>query len=260
MKIKIPSCRPSILAAISLLLMGFTGLNGKSLVLPVEAIDDAATMTAKEFNDKHQGIDVSGYYPDDPGYYVGYTHENLTFYFGPLEEYIEAIEWKDKLTAVREDVVYKRPTLGSSEVVIYNLTLETIEEHGRSMKQEAAGRGGSSSGEIGQMTGQSGQTGDQGQESGIIIVQNQTGQEQGQKGGQSGRGQQGSPIIQIPGQQGQQSGQGQSSSGGSSSNSSGGSTGSSGSSGGGSSSSNSSGGGGGGKPSWWEMIKGIFGG
>ena len=242
-------------AAVSLF-MAFTSLNAKSIVLPVEAIDDTASMSAEEFNQKHQGIDVSGYYPDDPGYYVAYTHENLTYYFGPLDEYIEAINWKDKLAAVREEVIYKRPTLGSSEVVIYNFSLETIEEHGRNMKQEEeAGRNGSSRGEFGQMTGQSGQTGDLGQESGILLPQGQSGQQQGQNGqqqgqmgSQSGSGQQGSPIFQLPGsQQSQQSGQS-------------GSSGSSSSSGGGSSGGGSSSSSGGGKPSWWQIIKGIFGG
>ncbi len=261
MIIKTPIYHLGVFLPVSLL-MGLTCLNGKSIVLPVEAIEDAATMKAEEFNQKHQGIDVSGYYPDDPGYYIGYTHENLTYYFGPLEDYPEAANWKYKLDAVREEVIYERPTLASSETVIYNFTLETIEEHGRSMQEEATGNG-SSSGEFGEQIqiveqGQDGQSGNQ--------------QEQGQKGSESGGGQEGVPILQIPGEQGQQSGESGSSgnsgssaggsSGGGSSSSSGGSSGggssSSSSSGGGSSS--SGGGGGGGKPSWWEMIKGIFGG
>jgi len=245
----------SVSLGVVCLFFGYAFLQGKALVLPVEAIDDTAKLSAEEFNKKHTGIDISGYYPDDPGFYVSYTHENLTYYFGPLEEYIEAINWKDKLVAVREEVIYERPSLSSSEIVIYNFSLEVIEEQGRKMK-EGEGSDGSSNGEFGQMVGQPGQDAEQGQESGIFLPQggaqsDQSGQQQGQSGSQEGQrgsssGQQGIQIIQFPGQQ--QSGQ--------SSNSSS----SSGSSSGGSGSSSGGGGGGGGKPSWWEIIKGIFGG
>ncbi len=273
--IKISTTQRIIYFVLLPLISGITLLNGKSLVLPVEAIEDTGKLSAEEFSKRHAGIDVSGYYPDDPGYYIAYTHENLTYYFGPLEEYIEAIQWKDKLSAIREDVIYERPSLGSSEIVIYNFTLETIEEHGRNM-QNAAGSDGSTDGESGQMAGMPGQEGSEGQESGILIPeggqqQGQTGSQQGQQGSQAG-GQQnqqgGVQVMQLPsGQQGQQSGQStssqrSSSSSGNPSSSSSSSNSSSSSSSSSNSSSSSSGGGSGqpSSPSWWEIIKGIFGG
>ncbi len=270
------------LFGVSLLMMGLATSQAKSVVLPLEAIIDSATFRAKEFNEKYTGIDVSGYYPDDPGYYISYKHKNLTYYFGPVETYEEAVDWKSKLDRVRQEIVYQRPSLASHEVVIYNFSLETIEGAGRKLR-EGNEDSNASGGETYEIAAQPGEQGQGGQDSGLIIIQDggdgqsdQPGQNQGDPGSQQGQqgskvgqqGQQGIQIIQSSGQ-GQKSGQGSkggettsssnSKSGSSSSNSS--ASGSSSSNGSGSSNSSGGGGGGGGeKPSWWQVLKGIFGG
>ena len=161
---------------------------------------------------------------------------------------------------MREDIVNQRPTLASHEVVIYNFSLEIIEDAKNDLK---AGKGsdGSSSSANELLIGQpgAGEQG-QGQDSGLLIPQVgadgqsiQLGQQQAQSGSQGGRkgsssGQQGIQIIQSSGQ------------GSNSSSSSSGRGSSSGSSSGESDSSSGGGSGSGGKPSWWQIIKGIFGG
>lgn len=107
-------------------LLADVSLLGKSVILPVEVIDDSADLTAEEFNSQHPGIDVSGYIPDEEGYYIEYTHENLTYYFGPIDQYEEAIVWKDKLMVIREEVISARLTLQKSEVRIYHFNHEIL--------------------------------------------------------------------------------------------------------------------------------------
>lgn len=111
-------------------------LAARALVLPVEAIDDAARLSAGEFSRRYPGIDVTGYFPDEEGFYINYNHQDLDYYFGPLDDYNEAIRWKDRLMVVREEVVSLRPSLGSSDVTIYEFTYDMFDKNDRCTRRK----------------------------------------------------------------------------------------------------------------------------
>ena len=136
-------------------------LAARALVLPVEAIDDAARLSAAEFTRRYPGIDVTGYFPDEEGIYINYNHQDLNYYFGPLDDYNEAIRWKDRLMVVREEVVSLRPSLGSSDVTIYEFTYDMFD------KKDGSGDGDGGAGVMaagGDEMGQGGQEGKAGQQ------------------------------------------------------------------------------------------------
>lgn len=117
----------------------------KSVILPVEAIEDSATMSAEEFENAHPGIDISGYIPDEEGYYVKYSHENLNYYFGPVDVYLEAVLWKDKLAAIVENVTAVRLTLQNSELEIYHFDhemLKVVQSEMKKRRQDGNGTSG----------------------------------------------------------------------------------------------------------------------
>ncbi|AWT59912.1 MAG: hypothetical protein DF168_01109 [Candidatus Moanabacter tarae] len=116
--------------------------SAKSIILPVEAIEDSATMSAEEFESAHPGIDISGYIPDEEGYYVKYSHENLNYYFGPVDIYLEAVLWKDKLAAIVESVTAVRLTLQKSELEIYHFDHEMLKVVQSEMKKRRQDRNG----------------------------------------------------------------------------------------------------------------------
>ena len=224
-------------------------LAAKALVLPVEAIDDAARLSADEFTRQYPGVDVTGYFPDEEGFYINYNHDDLDYYFGPLDDYNEAIRWKDRLMVVREEVISLRPSLGSSDVTIYEFTYDLFD------KNDGSGDGASVMAVGADVMGQGGQEGQQGKQGvslGQEISHGQLGQrgQQGQMRQQGQQGQRGFPVFQLPGQSGSRSASNSSGSPSSSSKNSQSSS---------SSSSRSSSSGGGSSMPWWQLIRSIFG-
>ena len=207
------------LVAFFLILIPAATLPAKSVILPVEAIEDSADLSAGDFESMYPGIDVSGYIPDEEGYYIRYSHENLTYFFGPIDEFGEAVLWKDKLEVIRTDVISMRLTLQKSEISIYHFNHEMLMAAKEEMERRKQGAEGSQSGVAGgtEEASQSGQgeegeyiimsqdSGQQGQDSGLFGQTTEQlgemGEQQGQQGQESQRGQQGQEI-QI-GQMGQ---------------------------------------------------------
>ncbi|MCC5804979.1 MAG: hypothetical protein JJU00_01505 [Opitutales bacterium] len=93
-------------------------------VLPVEAIDASATMRAADFNEAFPGVRATPDVLGVPGYFVVYEHENLRYYFGPVNGFGEARVWEDRLLAIRGDVVAQRPALATSRVYLYRFDYE----------------------------------------------------------------------------------------------------------------------------------------
>lgn len=168
------------------LLFSGVSLSAKSVILPVEAIDESAELTAEEFNNLYPGIDVSGYLPDEEGYYVEYTHENLTYYFGPVDQYEEAIKWKEKLLAIREAVISTRLTLQKSEVRIYHFNHEMLAQARAEIERRQAAAGNWQTGVASEGYEATGESGEQGREGDLVIVDRESG-EKGQKSGLFGR-------------------------------------------------------------------------
>lgn len=188
----------SILGA---LLFSNVSLSAKSVILPVEAIDESAELTAEEFSSLYPGIDVSGYLPDEEGYYVEYTHENLTYYFGPVDQYEEAIEWKEKLMAIREAVISARLTLQKSEVRIYHFNHEMLAQAKAEIERQQAAAGNWQTGVASEGYEATGEDGEQGREGNLVIVDRESG-EKGQKSGLFGRDSQELSELEQKSQQG----------------------------------------------------------
>ena len=191
-------------------------LSAKTLILPIEAITDSGTLSAEDFRKKYPGIDVTGSVPSEEGFYVHYAHGNLNYYFGPLDDYGEALEKKLELGEIREAVLYEAPELGDGTIEIFEYSYE--------MFSEANAPG--AEGEEGSMPGQSGesdapwenspegdtigaQPGESGQKIGQIGQQGQAGSQQ-QAGfpqfpQSSQNSQQGGSPSNQQGQQGQRS-------------------------------------------------------
>ena len=91
-------------------------LSAYTVVFPTSAIEAAWELNADEFKEEFPGIDFTDPELTDEGWYVRYRHENLTYFFGPIESQGEAYQHEGKMHELRNDVVAKRPALGTSEV------------------------------------------------------------------------------------------------------------------------------------------------
>ena len=199
------------LLAIFVLPLGPLSTNAATMILPVEAIPDSGWMRKDDFRNRYPGIDISGDVPTEVGYYVRYVHDELTYFFGPIDTYSEAMEHLEKMEIIREDVIYERPPLRESTVDIYHFSFEKF--GGLESLEKGLGEGlevaeGEVSGEGSETGGGQGADGqDAGAEGGQIgeFSASQLGEMTGGAQGQDGRqGQQGSQGQQQ-GQQGQYS-------------------------------------------------------
>ena len=112
----------------SLLMLGATStLLAKAWILPIEAIEDSQYLRAAAFKLRYPGIDVSGYTLDTEGWYVRYSHEKLTYYFGPMEGAKQAEQAKALLDTIRENVIAQRPSLASSRIELIHHTFDPVE-------------------------------------------------------------------------------------------------------------------------------------
>ena len=209
-----------------------------TIVFPTSAIEAAWELDAEEFKQEFPGIDYTGQGLTDEGWYVRYRHENLTYFFGPVEEEINVYQFERRMHELRNDLVMKRPSLGSSivDVVFYtydpsrgpagygtgggqgmiveggNGTSAQGDPYGQGsggQSPDGQGQGDDPSGqmngnggqELAQLTslGQPGGQGQgQGQQPGMVV---NGGQQAGGQGSQSGS--QGQQMGQSGGQQGQ---------------------------------------------------------
>lgn len=187
-----------LMAAVLFLALNLSAL---TLILPVEAITDSGTLSAEDFRKKYPGIDVSGSVPSEEGFYVHYSHGNLTYYFGPLDDYDEALQKKLELDEIREAVLYEAPELGDGTIEIFEYSYEMFSE---ANAPGAAGEGES-------MPGQSGESDapwENSPEGDTIGAQpGESGQKIGQVGQQGQMGQQGQEGSQQPGSPSNQQGQ-----------------------------------------------------
>jgi uncharacterized membrane protein YgcG len=112
--------RIAVLGVISLL--GAQSLPALSLILPMEAIYESGRLRQDEFKKNFPGIDVSSDIPDEEGYYVRYTHGNLTYYFGPVDDYYTAEEKSFELQEIIDLAAFELPYLKSSEIYVWQFS------------------------------------------------------------------------------------------------------------------------------------------
>ncbi len=119
---------------------GVTALLGKSLILPIEAIYDSGRLSIDKFQEKYPGIDVSSDIPDVEGYYIRYSHENLTYYFGPVEDYLTAEQKSFELQDIVDLATFENPNLQNSEIYVWQFNHDMFEQalggSGSDMDQE----------------------------------------------------------------------------------------------------------------------------
>ena len=110
-------------------------------MLPVEAIEESRYLPAEEWESAYPGIDITGISLADEGYYVRYQHENLNYFFGPIETLDEAREHlRESWSMSGTELITKRPTLSTSEVDVVKFSLDDAVWGGAAT--EAADRGG----------------------------------------------------------------------------------------------------------------------
>ena len=172
-------------------------LSAKTLILPVEAIAASGTLSAEDFRKKYPGIDISGSVPDEEGFFVHYSHANLSYYFGPIDDYAEALQKQLEMIEIYEAVLYEAPELSDSTIEIFEYSYE--------MFSEANAPG--AAGEEGSIPGQTAEEGTPGES---ILDGGVIGAQQGESGQKAGLGQQDQAgIPQFPmGQSPQNSQQG----------------------------------------------------
>ena len=93
-----------------------------SLILPMEAIYESGRLEKDAFKKKYPGIDVTSDIPDEEGYYVRYTHGNLTYYFGPTHDYIVAEEKSFELQEIVDLATFELPYLKNSNIYVWQFT------------------------------------------------------------------------------------------------------------------------------------------
>ena len=123
------------------------GIQARSLVLPVEAVEASKRMPADIFAEKYPGVDISGSIPDTEGYYVRYIHENLTYYFGPMDDYYDAMDLLQEMVEIREICIISRPELENSRIDIFQFSYDMLK---KKKNRNADQQGGAQSGEMSQ--------------------------------------------------------------------------------------------------------------
>ncbi len=191
-------------------LLGTQSVLALSLILPMEAIYESGRLRQDEFKKKYPGIDVSSDIPDEEGYYVRYTHTNLTYYFGPVDDYYTAEDKSFELQEIIDLATFELPYLKSSEIYVWQFSDGMFED---------AMSGGQAEGlQVAEIDGNQGSSGgsSQSNEQGTIINtgpmnaaqmaqmrEAQESGEMGQMGGPPGQ------MNQMPGQQQMQEAGGQ---------------------------------------------------
>lgn len=105
-------------------IVGSTFCFGRTWVLPTEAIQASQYLSAQVFRAAYPGIAITEYLVRE-GWYVRYTHEKLTYLFGPIETLENAHMQTAFLKSTRRRVIEQRPSLSTSRVDLINFSLET---------------------------------------------------------------------------------------------------------------------------------------
>ena len=145
-------------------------LSAYTVVFPTSAIEAAWELNAEEFKQEFPGIDFTNQELTDEGWYVRYQHENLTYFFGPIESPADARTHEQAMHQVRNDVVAKSPALGTSTVDVVYYSFDP--------RMGPGGRGGSGSG-------------------GPVMVVDGSGQGMSEQGGPDGQGADGDPAGHL---------------------------------------------------------------
>ena len=171
-----------------------------SLILPMEAIYESARLTHEAFKEKYPGIDVSSDIPDEEGYYVRYNHENLTYYFGPVDDYLTAEQKSFELQEIVDLATFELPYLKSSEVYVWQFS--------NGMFQDALSGGQQEGLQVAEIGGDAGSSGSSENSEGGTIVNAgpMSAAQMAQMRGAEESGEMGQRVS-FPGQQGQMSGQ-----------------------------------------------------
>jgi hypothetical protein len=122
-------------------------VQAKTLIYPVEGIDDLWKLNADEFHQKYGGINVTGLGVSDEGWYVRYRHENLTYFFGPLADRDLAQKKMWELETVRDAAIRNQPKLASSKVDYVHFNYSGI--YGKAGDTPFTGKKGASDGKNG---------------------------------------------------------------------------------------------------------------
>jgi len=108
----------------------------KMVVYPMEAIGDSARLDHNQFKKLYPGIDVTGIGLIDEGWYIRYSHDGMTYMFGPSDDLEFAREQKALLDQIRLAVVLKAPKLSTSKVEIIKFEFNFDQPSGQSGGQE----------------------------------------------------------------------------------------------------------------------------
>ncbi|HKK19751.1 MAG TPA: hypothetical protein VJ952_13810 [Opitutales bacterium] len=97
---------------LSLLLTGILPLTASAVrVIEAGAIPFTAFLSKADFDQRYPGKEVSDLSKLEPGWYVIYEHESLSYYFGPVLLESTGQDYLDQLTETVEAAVDQRPSI-----------------------------------------------------------------------------------------------------------------------------------------------------
>lgn len=118
------------LTALLPLALGSSLASAASFILPVEAIRDSAHLDYQAFQEKYPGISLDGGYLADYGYFIRYNHENLYYFFGPIETMTEARVHYADLERIVSEAAWKRPPLSTATIDIIEFSRKGLRNMG----------------------------------------------------------------------------------------------------------------------------------
>jgi len=98
----------------------------RQVILPVEAIESSRYLSAEAFKTTFPGINIDGTLPDEPGWYIHYKHEFLSYFFGPIKQESDANIYKLSLEEIHKLVATKRPSLESGAIRLYRCSYDNL--------------------------------------------------------------------------------------------------------------------------------------
>lgn len=100
-------------------------LNAQAKQIPLDALNYIHFLKKADFDARFPGVALAANTrPTSEGYYIVYTHESLTYYFGPTEDTIIAEVYKQELDRIVAEVQSMRSHLDSARTYLIQIPEE----------------------------------------------------------------------------------------------------------------------------------------
>ncbi len=104
----------------------FSHAGAETRIYPLKSINYLRFLDKKEFEEKFVGESLAGgSSPQTKGFFIRYSHESLTYYFGPEASKLTAEIYREELDAIWKEAVSKREHLNTARIEVVEAPFQT---------------------------------------------------------------------------------------------------------------------------------------